>query len=263
MGRRCCRAPCRARLERRRARIGGGLPGVADGSRREVAGAQAAPGSHLGRRVPDGRARKAHVFPDVPRAFARWREASVTLAIYSSGSVLAQRLLFGATAQGDLTAFIAAFFDTGVGAKAMARQLSPDLRRVESSCSRTAVRRQIRRPSSMPRERRAVRCCWRNGRATRRSLTRKRKRSGRSIRLSKKSSRMCTGAIKQSAQKAIATCWLRDHSALLRPWAPRTLRPWAQEAPRKLWPPSTLDLWPPVIARAAPRPSSSAGRRSA
>ncbi len=60
---------------------------------------------------------KGQVFPDVPPAFARWREAGVTIAIYSSGSVLAQRLLFGATAQGDLTPFIGAYFDTGIGAK--------------------------------------------------------------------------------------------------------------------------------------------------
>ena len=60
---------------------------------------------------------KGQVFPDVPPAFTRWRDAQVAIAIYSSGSVLAQRLLFGATEQGDLTPFIAAFFDTGVGAK--------------------------------------------------------------------------------------------------------------------------------------------------
>ena len=58
---------------------------------------------------------KGQVFPDVPPAFTRWRDAQVTIAIYSSGSVLAQRLLFGATEQGDLTPFISGFFDTGVG----------------------------------------------------------------------------------------------------------------------------------------------------
>jgi enolase-phosphatase E1 len=60
---------------------------------------------------------KGEVFPDVRPAFERWREARVTIAIYSSGSVLAQRLLFGATPAGDLTPFITAFFDTGVGPK--------------------------------------------------------------------------------------------------------------------------------------------------
>jgi enolase-phosphatase E1 len=75
---------------------------------------------------------KGQVFPDVPPAFARWRDAQVTLAIYSSGSVLAQRLLFGATEQGDLTAFITAFFDTGVGAKRWPdsyRRISAELNR--------------------------------------------------------------------------------------------------------------------------------------
>ena len=60
---------------------------------------------------------KGMVFPDVRPAFERWRAIPVTIAIYSSGSVLAQRLLFGATPEGDLTPFIGGFFDTGAGAK--------------------------------------------------------------------------------------------------------------------------------------------------
>jgi enolase-phosphatase E1 len=60
---------------------------------------------------------KGMVFPDVRPAFERWRAIPVTIAIYSSGSVLAQRLLFGATPEGDLTPLIAEFFDTGAGAK--------------------------------------------------------------------------------------------------------------------------------------------------
>lgn len=60
---------------------------------------------------------EGQVFPDVPPAFVRWHDASVAIAIYSSGSVLAQRLLFGATPHGDLTPLIAGFFDTRVGAK--------------------------------------------------------------------------------------------------------------------------------------------------
>jgi len=57
------------------------------------------------------------VFPDVPSALDRWRAAGFDVAIYSSGSQLAQRLLFGSTEQGDLTAFISCFFDTEVGSK--------------------------------------------------------------------------------------------------------------------------------------------------
>jgi enolase-phosphatase E1 len=58
------------------------------------------------------------VYPDVPPAFRRWREEGRTIAIYSSGSELAQRRLFATTEFGDLTSFIARFFDTAIGAKA-------------------------------------------------------------------------------------------------------------------------------------------------
>jgi len=57
------------------------------------------------------------VFDDVPGALMRWRTDGIMVAIYSSGSELAQRRLFESTPDGDLTPFIAAFFDTAVGAK--------------------------------------------------------------------------------------------------------------------------------------------------
>lgn len=60
---------------------------------------------------------KGEVFDDVAPALRRWREAGIVAAIYSSGSELAQRLLFGSTAAGDLTPLLARFFDTTVGAK--------------------------------------------------------------------------------------------------------------------------------------------------
>jgi enolase-phosphatase E1 len=59
------------------------------------------------------------IFADVPDALARWRvEAKV--AIYSSGSVEAQKLLFRHSSAGDLTRHISAYFDTRVGAKTSA-----------------------------------------------------------------------------------------------------------------------------------------------
>ena len=60
---------------------------------------------------------RGEVFPDVPDALRRWRAAGIRTAIYSSGSVLAQKLLFGTTTLGDLTALIDGHFDTAVGAK--------------------------------------------------------------------------------------------------------------------------------------------------
>jgi enolase-phosphatase E1 len=57
------------------------------------------------------------VFPDVPPALRRWNDQSLNLGIFSSGSVLAQRLLFQHSSAGDLTRLLHAFFDTNVGAK--------------------------------------------------------------------------------------------------------------------------------------------------
>lgn len=55
---------------------------------------------------------RAELFPDVAPAFSRWRRAAIDISIYSSGSVVAQRLIFG-----DLLDSITAFFDTAVGPK--------------------------------------------------------------------------------------------------------------------------------------------------
>jgi enolase-phosphatase E1 len=59
----------------------------------------------------------SRIFDDVPPAFERWHDAGTKIAIYSSGSVLAQQLLFRYTDHGDLTRFIDAYFDTATGPK--------------------------------------------------------------------------------------------------------------------------------------------------
>jgi enolase-phosphatase E1 len=58
------------------------------------------------------------VFPDVPGALVRWHARGVRVAIFSSGSVRAQQLLFRHSSFGDLTRFISHFFDTTTGPKA-------------------------------------------------------------------------------------------------------------------------------------------------
>jgi len=60
---------------------------------------------------------KGQVFPDVAPNLRRWHDQGRTICIYSSGSVLAQKLLFANTEEGDLTEFIHDFFDTRVGRK--------------------------------------------------------------------------------------------------------------------------------------------------
>lgn len=60
---------------------------------------------------------KAQIFPDVVPALERWHRAGLKISIFSSGSSLAQELLFAHTEAGDLTKFIGNYFDTAVGSK--------------------------------------------------------------------------------------------------------------------------------------------------
>lgn len=60
---------------------------------------------------------KSPVYSDVVEAFERWLDAVIKINIFSSGSVLAQRLLFAHTDAGDLTRYIDQYFDTSVGKK--------------------------------------------------------------------------------------------------------------------------------------------------
>jgi enolase-phosphatase E1 len=57
------------------------------------------------------------VFQDVPAALKRWRSKDIDVRIFSSGSILAQHLLFSSTKDGDLTRFLSGFYDTTTGPK--------------------------------------------------------------------------------------------------------------------------------------------------
>lgn len=60
---------------------------------------------------------KGALFPDVKEFFEKIRGSGHSLAIFSSGSILAQKLLFTFSEEGDLSPFISAFFDTTTGPK--------------------------------------------------------------------------------------------------------------------------------------------------
>jgi enolase-phosphatase E1 len=60
---------------------------------------------------------RGHVYPDAAAALRRWHDAGHPLAVFSSGSAGAQKLLFGNSEAGDLTPLFGAFFDTEVGNK--------------------------------------------------------------------------------------------------------------------------------------------------
>lgn len=58
-----------------------------------------------------------HVYADAVEHLRAWQKAGIDLYVYSSGSVHAQRLLFGHTEYGDLTPLFSGYFDTRIGAK--------------------------------------------------------------------------------------------------------------------------------------------------
>ena len=58
-----------------------------------------------------------HLYPDVLPALEKWKAQGIDLYVYSSGSVAAQKLLFGYSDEGDITHLFSGYFDTLVGAK--------------------------------------------------------------------------------------------------------------------------------------------------
>ena len=58
-----------------------------------------------------------HLYADVLPALKAWQQQGVALYVYSSGSVAAQKLLFGYSDAGDITDLFSGYFDTHVGAK--------------------------------------------------------------------------------------------------------------------------------------------------
>ncbi|MBS3963102.1 MAG: acireductone synthase [Methylomonas sp.] len=60
---------------------------------------------------------KGHIYPDAVHQLQAWNAQGIALYVYSSGSVQAQKLLFGHSDVGDLTPLFAGYFDTCIGGK--------------------------------------------------------------------------------------------------------------------------------------------------
>lgn len=60
---------------------------------------------------------KGHVYPDAVEALKQWHQAGYQLFVYSSGSIQAQKLIFGCSEAGDLTPLFSGYFDTTSGPK--------------------------------------------------------------------------------------------------------------------------------------------------
>jgi enolase-phosphatase E1 len=64
---------------------------------------------------------KGHIYPDAAQGLRRWHDAGIGIYIYSSGSVTAQKLIFGHSDHGDLTPLLSGYFDTRTGPKLESR----------------------------------------------------------------------------------------------------------------------------------------------
>jgi enolase-phosphatase E1 len=64
---------------------------------------------------------RGHLYPDVAPMLRQWQQQGISLSIYSSGSVAAQKLLFGYSVDGDLTPLFSHYFDTNIGHKRAAQ----------------------------------------------------------------------------------------------------------------------------------------------
>lgn len=60
---------------------------------------------------------KGHVYPDAVEALKHWQEEGYRLYVYSSGSIQAQKLIFGCSDAGDLSPLFSGYFDTTSGPK--------------------------------------------------------------------------------------------------------------------------------------------------
>ena len=73
-------------------------------------------GKNLGTRVQQ-RDLKSQLFPETVECLREWRKQGLTLSVYSSGSIQAQKLLYRHSPAGDLEKLFSHWFDTHTGPK--------------------------------------------------------------------------------------------------------------------------------------------------
>ena len=73
---------------------------------------------------------QGHVYPDAAQALRAWHASGYRLFVFSSGSVEAQKLIFGHSDQGDLTPLFSGWFDTTTGPKREAASYAEIARKI-------------------------------------------------------------------------------------------------------------------------------------
>jgi len=67
---------------------------------------------------------KGHIYDDAADALQNWFDKGLKIYIYSSGSVTAQKLIYGYSERGDITPLLSGYFDTTTGPKLEANSYS-------------------------------------------------------------------------------------------------------------------------------------------
>ena len=78
---------------------------------------------------------KGHIYDDAYEKLLEWYQAQIPLYVYSSGSITAQKLLFGFSEKGDINYLFKGNFDTGIGAKKEAKSYGNILIELQKSHS--------------------------------------------------------------------------------------------------------------------------------
>ncbi|QNJ10637.1 enolase-phosphatase E1 [Synechococcus sp. M16.1] len=76
---------------------------------------------------------KSQLFPETSECLREWREQGLTLSVYSSGSIQAQKLLYRHSPAGDLEKFFSHWFDTHTGPKKSAESYKTIAEQLHSS----------------------------------------------------------------------------------------------------------------------------------
>ncbi|MFT7126414.1 MAG: enolase-phosphatase E1 [Pseudoalteromonas tetraodonis] len=73
---------------------------------------------------------QGHLYDDAANYLSQWHRQDIALYVYSSGSIQAQKLLYGFSSHGDLTPLFSDYFDTAVGHKQRSASYAAILERI-------------------------------------------------------------------------------------------------------------------------------------
>ena len=76
---------------------------------------------------------KSQLFPETAECLRDWREQGITLSVYSSGSIQAQKLLYRHSPMGDLEKLFSHWFDTHTGPKKCTKSYTKIAKQLQSS----------------------------------------------------------------------------------------------------------------------------------